>query len=76
MPWMISEKNGLEMSGTVTRILFDRRVRRFLATELGAYPICSTVSSTRRLVSGETTFGRLMTRDTVDAETPARLATS
>lgn len=72
----ISEKNGLEMSGTVTRILFERRVRRLRATEFGAYPICSTVSSTRRRVSAETTLGRLSTRDTVDAETPARRATS
>ena len=35
MPCRISEKNGFEMSGTVTSSLPDRSVRRFLAAEFG-----------------------------------------
>src|SRR5262249_47234399 len=46
------------------------------ATEFGAYPRRSTAFSTRTRVSGDTTSGRLRTRETVAVETPARLATS
>jgi hypothetical protein len=35
MPCRISEKNGLEMSGTVTTNFFVRSVRRFVAAAFG-----------------------------------------
>ena len=76
MPWRISEKNGFEMSGTVTRSFPVREVRRFLAVEFGMYPRMSTALSTLSRVLMDTTFGWLRTRDTVDGDTPARLATS
>src|ERR1700679_501050 len=72
----MSEKNGLAMSGTVTRSFRVLSVRRLFAEALGEYPSLSTAESTRRLVSSETFSGALRTRDTVAVETPARAATS
>ena len=76
MPCRMSEKNGFEISGTVTSSLPVRDVRRFFAVELGMYPSTSTARSTFSRVLMETTFGLLRTRDTVEGDTPARLATS
>ena len=44
MPCRISEKNGLEMSGTVTSSLRVRSVRRFFAAAFGVKP--------RRVIGG------------------------
>src|SRR5882762_457507 len=73
---MISEKNGLAMSGTVTRSFRVLNVRRLFAEALGEYPSLCTAESTRRRVPSETISGELRTRDTVAVETPARAATS
>src|SRR5215471_14305880 len=72
----MSEKNGFERSGTVTRSFPERKVRRFFAVAFGTYPRSSTAFMTLRRVPGATMSGRLSTRDTVAVETPARLATS
>src|SRR5687768_5395350 len=75
MPWRICEKNGFEMSGTVTSSLRVRSVRRLLAAEFGVEPRASTARCTRWRVAGATTAGWVSTRETVAVETPARLAT-
>src|SRR3981081_1226466 len=76
MPWMISEKNGFAISGTVTSNLRVVSVRKLLAAALGEYPSWCTALSTRRRVASETFSGLLSTRDTVAVETSARAATS
>src|SRR6516225_5413695 len=76
MPCRICEKNGFEISGTVTRSLPDRNVRRFLPAAFGTYPSNSTAFITLLRVRGLTISGRVSTRDTVAVETPARFATS
>src|SRR5215831_13647258 len=76
MPRRIKEKNGFEMSGTVTSSFPDLSVRRFLPAEFGTYRRISIARMTFRRVRGATTSGLLKTRDTVAVETPARLATA
>src|SRR5215467_11635633 len=76
MPCRIKEKNGFEISGTVTSSFPDFSVRRFLPAALGTYLRSSMARMTLRRVLGATTSGRLKTRDTVAVETPARLATA
>src|SRR6202163_2355448 len=73
---MIREKNGLAMSGTVTRSLRVLNVRRLLAAAFGEYPSCWTALSTRRLVVSVTFSGLLRTRETVAVDTSAAAATS
>src|SRR5665647_2986257 len=63
------------MSGTITAIIWDRRVLRLRATLLGRYPSSRTASRTRSRVAALT--GRLpdSTWETVVELTPASRAT-
>ena len=63
-------KNGFAMSGTTRPIVLRADDPPRDVTELG------DAASTRRRVSSLTRGSRLITRDTVIAETPARRATS
>ena len=69
-------KTGFEISGTTKPIIILFPVFKTCAAASGVYPSSLMASRTRFAVSSETKRVLLITWDTVDTDTPARLATS
>src|SRR5690606_23751092 len=69
-------KNGLEMSATISPMLWVRPVVRARAARLGRYPRLSAAASTRLRVAGLTRWGAEKVRETVETCTPEACATS
>jgi ABC-type glycerol-3-phosphate transport system substrate-binding protein len=71
-----SAKNGLELSGTRSPMVWVTLRRKLRASRFGRYPSSRTASRTRASVAGSTTTLWLITRDTVETETLALRAMS
>ena len=72
----MSGKNGFARSATITAMLLVRPVTSPRAARLTLYPSRSICAKIRAFVSASTRSGRVRARETVEADTPAAVATS
>jgi len=72
----MSAENDGESSGTTSPIKLPRFTRNPWATKFGLYPSTLMESKTFCLVAGSTASRLFITRETVEVEQPACLATS